>query len=123
MSAAISVSRNLAQHIVQQKTADFDPSKFDDRYESALIELINQKRAGATVKPHGKPRPGTNVVDLMTALRQSLTGGSSTPSPVKRKRTSKRATGQKEMLLPIGGKKATTSKKAISKSASKRKAG
>jgi DNA end-binding protein Ku len=31
---------DLARHIVQQKTAEFDPSKFDDRYESALLELI-----------------------------------------------------------------------------------
>ena len=114
---------DLAQHIVQQKTADFDPSKFDDRYESALVELINQKRAGATVKPHGKPRPGTNVVDLMTALKQSLKGSPSGAAPAKPKRTAKRATGQKEMLLSIGGKKAATQKKANSNPASKRKAG
>lgn len=81
---------DLAQHIVQQKTADFDPSKFDDRYESALVELINQKRTGATLKPHGKARPGTNVVDLMTALQQSLKSGTSSP-PRPRSRSSARA--------------------------------
>lgn len=115
---------DLAQHIVQQKTADFDPSKFDDRYESALIELINQKRAGTTVKAHGKARPGTNVVDLMTALKQSLKGSSSASSPAKPKRVAKRAAGQKEMLLPISGKKpAAANKKATARPASKRKAG
>jgi DNA end-binding protein Ku len=94
---------DLARHIVQQKTADFDPSKFDDRYESALVELINQKRAGTTIKPHGQARPGTNVVDLMTALKQSLKGGGAT-SAAKPKKPAKRAAGQKEMLLPISGK-------------------
>jgi DNA end-binding protein Ku len=93
---------DLAQHIVQQKTAEFDPSKFDDRYESALVELINQKHAGATIKPHGMARPGTNVVDLMTALQQSLKGSSEAP---KAKRPAKRSISQKEMLLPISGKR------------------
>lgn len=96
---------DLAQHIVQQKTADFDPSKFDDRYEPALVDLINQKRAGATIKPHGKARPGTNVVDLMTALKQSLEGGGASAPVAKSKKPPKRAAGQKEMLLPIAGKR------------------
>ena len=102
---------DLAQHIVQQKTAEFDPSKFDDRYESALVELINRKRTGATIKPHGKARPGTNVVDLMTALQQSLRGGSAAPTE-KAKKRAKRAAGQKEMLLPISGKRAAAKEDA-----------
>jgi DNA end-binding protein Ku len=98
---------DLAQHIVHQKTAEFDPSKFDDRYESALLDLINQKRAGATIKPHGKERPGTNVVDLMTALKQSLKTGSAATPAAKAKKPAKRAAGQKEMLLPISGPRTT----------------
>jgi hypothetical protein len=43
------------------------------------------------------------VVDLMTALRQSL--GDAKPAP-KGKKAPKRAEGQREMLLPISGKKA-----------------
>ena len=94
---------DLARHIVEQKAAEFEPGKFEDRYESALVDLVNQKRSGVAVKPHGKARPGTNVVDLMTALQQSLKGGAA-PKP-KAKKPPKRATGQKEMLLPITGKK------------------
>lgn len=37
---------DLARHIVNQKAGRFDPEKFEDHYESALVELINQKRAG-----------------------------------------------------------------------------
>src|SRR6266480_3714514 len=35
---------DLAKHIVEQKSAEFDPEKFEDHYEAALAELINQKR-------------------------------------------------------------------------------
>ena len=114
---------DLARHIVQQKTADFDPTKFDDRYESALLELINQKRAGTTIKPHGKERPGTNVVDLMTALKQSLKGDSTQAPPTKAKKPVKKAAGQRELLLPIKGAKETASpKKVAARPAAKRKA-
>lgn len=31
---------DLAKHIVSQKSGRFDPEKFEDRYEAALIDLI-----------------------------------------------------------------------------------
>src|ERR1700759_1776967 len=37
---------DLAKHIVDQKTGHFKPEDFDDQYETALVDLINQKRAG-----------------------------------------------------------------------------
>lgn len=63
---------DLASHIIQSKLGEFDLSGFDDRYENALVDLIRQKQKGApiTARPV-PPRPG-NVVDLMQALRQSL---------------------------------------------------
>jgi DNA end-binding protein Ku len=105
---------DLARHIVEQKSASFEPGKFDDRYEAALVELINRKHNGMSVATTAKPRPGTNVVDLMTALRQSLDGGTGNKTaakaseklPAKAKKPPKRAEGQREMLLPISGKKA-----------------
>src|SRR4051795_7352460 len=71
---------DLAKHIVEQKSGSFQPEQFEDRYEQALIELINQKRSGMNLGTTAKPRPGTNVVDLMTALRQSLDSGAK-PAP------------------------------------------
>ena len=44
---------DLAKHIVEQKSGSFEPEKFEDRYESALIDLINQKRNGL---PTGESR-------------------------------------------------------------------
>ena len=37
---------DLAKHIVNQESGSFEPEKFEDHYETALIDLINQKRAG-----------------------------------------------------------------------------
>lgn len=52
----------------------------------AETQLINQKRAGKPITPKSKPA-ATNVVNLMEALRRSA------------------SSGQKEMLMPIEGKK------------------
>ncbi|WP_445217114.1 Ku protein [Bradyrhizobium sp. Pa8] len=99
---------DLAKHIVNQKAGTFDPEKFEDHYESALVELINQKRAGKMIRPKERPK-GENVVDLMEALRQSVGREKSTETanhPKKSaKKTRKAASGQKEMLMPIVGKK------------------
>ena len=37
---------DLAMHILKSKKAHFDPDKFEDRYENALIDLIKAKQAG-----------------------------------------------------------------------------
>src|SRR4051812_33867268 len=100
----------LAKHIVQQKTSEFNPDKFEDRYESALVDLINRKRNGERITAVGKPRAGTNVVDLMTALKQSLDEEAKPAATPKKK--SKVAAGQREMLLPISGKEPAKAKDA-----------
>src|ERR1041384_5721993 len=41
---------DLAKHIVEQKSASFEPDQFEDRYEQALVDLINQKRNGVSTK-------------------------------------------------------------------------
>jgi len=99
---------DLAKHIVTQKTAEFEPEKFEDHYEEALVELINAKRQGKTIG--AKPRPkGENVVDLMDALKKSLATEAAVP---KGKKPRKASAGQKEMLLPIEGKKPAAKKAA-----------
>jgi len=62
---------DLAKHILETKKAKFDPSKFEDRYETALKELIAAKQAGKKPPTTPSPRP-TNVVSLMDALRRSV---------------------------------------------------
>ncbi|MET4201953.1 DNA end-binding protein Ku [Bradyrhizobium sp. LA8.1] len=96
---------DLARHIVNQKTGTFDPGKFEDHYETALVDLINQRRAGKTIRPKERPK-GENVVDLMEALRQSVGREAAPAKAVKpAKKPRKAAAGQKEMLMTIQGKK------------------
>ncbi|MGY3611033.1 MULTISPECIES: non-homologous end joining protein Ku [unclassified Bradyrhizobium] len=96
---------DLARHIVNQKSGRFEPDKFEDQYETALIDLINQKRAGKPITPKERPR-GDNVVDLMEALRRSV-GKEAEPAKAAKpaKKPRKATAGQKEMLMPIQGKK------------------
>jgi DNA end-binding protein Ku len=72
---------DLARRIVNQKSGRFDPEKFEDHYETALVDLINQKRAGKPITPKERPAGG-NVVDLMEALRRSV-GGAEPAKPSK----------------------------------------
>src|ERR1700709_2311779 len=37
---------DLAKHIVEQKSGHFEPDKFEERYEAALTEIINEKAGG-----------------------------------------------------------------------------
>jgi DNA end-binding protein Ku len=98
---------DLAKHIVNQKSGNFEPDKFEDHYEAALVDLINTKRSGKPIVPKARPRAG-NVVDLMEALRRSV-GGAAAETKAAPKKSAKKprkaAAGQKEMLMPIAGKK------------------
>ena len=63
---------DLATHIISKKMAHFDPKRFEDRYQDALLELIKAKQHHKPVSA-AKPAPkGGNVVSLMDALRRSI---------------------------------------------------
>lgn len=62
---------DLAKHIVETKKGHFEPDKFEDRYETALRELIARKAKGEKVALPKHEAP-SNVVNLMDALRKSL---------------------------------------------------
>lgn len=60
----------LAKHIIKTKTGAFDPSKFEDRYEAVVAELVKTKLAGKKIEARKEPKR-EKVVDLMDALRMS----------------------------------------------------
>ena len=64
----------LGVQILESKKGRFDPSKFEDRYENALMELVKAKRAGKAPPVISEERP-SNVINLMDALRRSARGG------------------------------------------------
>jgi DNA end-binding protein Ku len=60
----------LARHIIRTKMGRFDISKFEDRYENALVEMIRAKQAGRPAKAAKLEHPA-NVINLIDALRKS----------------------------------------------------
>lgn len=82
---------DLAKHIIGTKKKPFDPEKFEDRYETALQEMIKAKIEGRKIKLAPPPKE-TNVTDLMEALRRSADqSGSSKAKAKPAKRTPKKA--------------------------------
>jgi DNA end-binding protein Ku len=61
----------LAKHIIRSKMGHFDITKFEDRYENALVNMIRGKQAGRPVEA-AKPQVPGNVINLMEALRGSI---------------------------------------------------
>jgi DNA end-binding protein Ku len=89
----------LAEHILNTKKADFDPTEFVDHYEEALVELLRKKQEGVPLAKARVPTPPRNVANLMDTLKRSIAADSKKP------KSKKRIPGQGEMLLPISGKK------------------
>jgi DNA end-binding protein Ku len=72
--------KELAEVIIARKASHFDPTKFEDRYEAAMLALLRTKEAGrpavverAAQKPH-------NVINIMEALRRSIEAEQKTPA-------------------------------------------
>src|SRR5205814_422908 len=75
----------MAADLIDAYTSDFDPSKYRDTYRERLLDVIEQKRQGKTVKPP-EAEKGEAPPDLMAALAASLDearkarAGSKTPA-------------------------------------------
>ncbi|MFL9826724.1 Ku protein [Rhodoplanes sp. SY1] len=101
----------LAEHILDSKTTGFDPAHFNDRHEEALVELLRKKQAGLPAEAPAPERSPATVINLMDALKRSIAaeeGSRTAPAPSKSRRSKKAAkpsSGQREMFLPIPGKR------------------
>jgi DNA end-binding protein Ku len=129
----------LAEHILETKRADFDPSQFVDAYETALVEMLKEKQAGAVIAKPAEERPSGQVINLMDALKRSVAvEGGSAPAAKAPAKKGKRAKSPQDLReapqfkFPIkGGKsrdaeapaKAAPKAAPAAKSGSRRKAG
>ena len=60
----------LAGHLIETKMGGFDPADFHDRYNAALMELVQAKIEGRKL-PKAEREPERNVINLREALRLS----------------------------------------------------
>lgn len=101
----------LAERLIEQKTTEFDPANYEDRYEIALMNMIKEKLKGHKPIVAAAPERG-NVVNLMDALKASLTQ-SKPPAESKTKSES----AQKRPAKAAAGGDKTTPKRASRKKA------
>jgi DNA end-binding protein Ku len=99
---------DMASMLIERKAGEFDPKEFHNRYVDALHRLIEekQKKQGEKIiedPDAGAPPPkGSNVIDLMAALKKSLgdekaaKGEGGAKKPAAKKGAPKKAPAKKE---------------------------
>jgi DNA end-binding protein Ku len=69
---------DMASMLIERKAGEFDPKEFHNRYVDALHRLIEEKQKNKGEKiiedpdADESPSRGSNVIDLMAALKRSL---------------------------------------------------
>jgi len=126
----------MAEEIMDRLKGKWEPEKFRDRYQDALHELIEAKVKGLPREKRPTAEEPSNVIDLMAALKKSLSsraGAEQEPvGAAKPKKARPQDRRQQSMLLPVqgGGKKPAAAQRreeraeeeAPSKSRKRRKA-
>jgi len=118
---------DLATTLIEKKSGPFHPAEFHDRYVDALHRLIDKKAKSKSNKkiledPGEASDRGSNVIDLMAALKKSVGEGggksttkASTKAPAKAKTApakTKTAAKSKTAKAPAKGAGTTTRRKS-----------
>ena len=89
----------IAEHILETKTADFDPAFLEDRYRTVLVEMLRSRQAElpTTISAPSSPE---NVINLMDALKRSLAAdrsaaGKPTPKAVASKAAASKSSAKR----------------------------
>ena len=89
---------DMATTLIEKKTGKFDASEFHNRYVDALKALIAEKRRkkGELIiqDPDKGPPKGSNVIDLMAALKKSLGKDEDEQEVPKKKAPTKRSSAK-----------------------------
>jgi DNA end-binding protein Ku len=117
----------LATQLIDRQTGRYDAADVEDRYETRLRALIDAKMKGKGLEPEAEDeKEGSNVIDLMAALRKSLGQGAETSRP----KTSSAGSSTKKTKAGASSKvsaakttaAATTKKSNAAKPAARRRA-
>jgi DNA end-binding protein Ku len=115
-------SLDLAKELIKRRSGKFDPEKFVDGYEVAVKELVEAKLKHLPIPKDVEPAPTKGkVINLMDALRKSVSGGAAAEEHAPAKRAgSKKSAAKKEPVSITSGKKPPKSEKSA-RSTHKRK--
>jgi DNA end-binding protein Ku len=113
-------SLSLAKELIKRKSAKFDASKFVDGYEVALKELVEAKVKHAPIPTDEEVKPKrAQVINLMDALRKSVSGKKQEEEPAPRriaaKAPEKKTESRKGLSLVKSAPKAAHAAKAPQK--------
>ena len=92
---------DLAQTLIEKKSAKFDPQEFHDRYVDALKDLVERKRKSKSSQKiieddeEATSKGASNVVDLMAALKKSLDKPDATAAAAKKAPAAGKAAARK----------------------------
>ena len=103
----------MAETLIEKKTSEFDAKEFENRYIDALKKLIaeKQKKKGKRIIQDDEPErfpKGSNVVDLMAALKKSLGDDKPTARAGVKKGTAKPAARRSAAKKKTAPKKTAT---------------
>lgn len=97
----------LAKQLIETYTRPLELAKFTDNYEAAVRELVEAKLANKPL-PKEKPAKGRGkVIDLMSALRQSLAAKEAPKASKPAAKTSVTTTAKRKLKL-VAGKRSKT---------------
>lgn len=109
---------DLAETLINKKTAKFDAAEFHDRYVDALKALIEKKRKTKGGKKiledveDDSPVKKSNVIDLMAALKKSVGTGGGAKAAAKKTAVKKTATAAKAPAKKAPAEKPPARKRA-----------
>ncbi|WP_380874691.1 non-homologous end joining protein Ku [Sphingomonas sp. DBB INV C78] len=102
---------DLAETLIDKKAGKFDAGEFHDRYVDALKGLIERKKKGKSISiDDAEAAPssrGSNVIDLMAALKRSLDNSGKTTAA---KTPARKAPAKKAAVTPAKKTAATGAK-------------
>jgi DNA end-binding protein Ku len=96
----------LASQLIEQLSKDtFDPTRYEDEYRRAVLEVVDRKVAGEEIVVMPRPEAREQIIDLVAALKKSLAEKGTAAPSARRVRKPARAKGKQ-----AGGKRKSAAK-------------
>jgi DNA end-binding protein Ku len=106
----------MAQTLIDNLTADWDPTEFKDEYREAMLRIVEAKINGEEIEVV-EAEPTAKVVDLMAALKASVAAAKkeakAEPAAKKKAPARKKTAAKKPAAKKPAAKKPAARKKAV----------